>query len=124
MAFTPLVEDEFKKTEWDLREYINEDKFYGLNSDISNMSYKLNHIVNSEVKNNFVVDQPFYNNTNFISIFSKFFNKKKEFKDYLEVAFEGNNENKYLIFDGHPNELGLEIISNELFEMINTYCKK
>lgn len=124
MAFTPLVEDEFKKTEWDLRQYIDENKFYGLNSDVSNMSYKLNSIVNSEVKNNFVVDQPFYNNTNFISIFTNFFNKKKEFKDYLEVAFKGNDENKYLIFDGHPNELGLEIISNELFEMIDTYCKK
>ena len=88
------------------------------------MRFKLNSIVNSDVKNKFVVDQPFYNNTNFISIFSNFFNKKKEFKDYLEVAYNSNNKNEYLISDGHPNEMGLEIISNELFEMINTYCKK
>jgi len=41
MAFTPLVENEFKNTEWDLREHIDTEKFYGLYSDINSMAQKL-----------------------------------------------------------------------------------
>ena len=45
MAFTPLVENEFKNTEWDLREHIDTEKFYGLYSDINSMAQKLNSLI-------------------------------------------------------------------------------
>ena len=124
MAFTPLVENEFKNTEWDLREHIDNDKFYGLYSDINSMAQKLNSLINSDIKNEFVFDQPHYNNTNFISIFSKFFNKKKEYKDFLELQNKLKIKSDYHIEDGHPNELGLKVICNELFQMIDTYSYK
>jgi hypothetical protein len=124
MAFTPLVENEFKNTEWDLREHIDSEKFYGLYSDINSMAQKLNSLINSNIKNEFVFDQPHYNNRNFISIFSKFFNKKKEYKDFLELQNKLKIKSEYHLEDGHPNELGLEVICNELFEMIDTYSYK
>lgn len=124
MAFTPLVENEFKNTQWDLREYIDGNGFYGLYSDIDSMSQKLNNLIGSDIKNEFIVDQPHYGNENFISIFSKFFNKKKEYKDFLQLQNKLKIKSKYHIEDGHPNELGLEVICNELFEMIDTYSYK
>lgn len=124
MAFTPLVENELQNTEWDLREHIDSHKFYGLYSDINSMAQKLNSLINSDIKNEFVFDQPHYNNTNFISIFSKFFNKKKEYKDFLELQNKLKIKSDYHIEDGHPNELGLKVICNELFQMIDTYSYK
>ena len=77
MAFTPLVENELQNTEWDLREHIDSHKFYGLYSDINSMAQKLNSLINSDIKNEFVFDQPHYNNTNFISNLSLIYNDKK-----------------------------------------------
>lgn len=118
MAFTPLVENEFKNTEWDLREHIDSNRFYGLYSDVDSMAQKLNNLLESDIRNEFVIDQPHYDNQNFISIFSKFFNKKKEYKEFLETQNKLKIKGKYYLDDGHPNELGLEVMADELFKMI------
>ena len=118
MAFTPLVENEFKNTDWDFREYINTKTFYGLYSKIDSMAQKLNDLNKLGIKNEFIIDQPYYNNDNFINIFSKFFNKKKEYKELLQLQNKNTSNNKYCYEDGHPNDLGLEIIADELYKMI------
>lgn len=118
MAFTPLVENEFKNTDWDFREYINTKTFYGLYSKIDSMVQKLNDLSELDIKNEFIIDQPYYNNDNFINIFSKFLNKKKEYKELLQLQNKSISNNKYCYEDGHPNDLGLEIIADELYKMI------
>lgn len=118
MAFTPLVENEFKNTDWDLREHIDGKTFYGLYSDTDSMAQKLNNLIGSDIKNEFIVDQPHYDNKNFIKIFTDFFNKKKEYKEFLEKQHINKLNSKYHLKDGHPNELGLEVISDELFKLI------
>lgn len=118
MAFTPLVEDEFKNTDWDFREYIDTNTFYGLYSKIDSMAQKLNELNESDIKNEFIIDQPHYNNRNFINIFTKYFNKRKEYAEFLEKQHSSKLSSKYHLEDGHPNELGLEVISNELFNLI------
>jgi hypothetical protein len=118
MAFTPLVETEFKNTQWDLREHIDSNRFYGIYSDVDSMAQKLNNLLESDIRNEFIIDQPHYDNENFISIFSKFFNKKKEYKEFLETQNKLKIKGKYYLDDGHPNELGLEVMADELFKMI------
>jgi len=82
------------------------------------MAQKLNDLSELDIKNQFIIDQPYYNNDNFINIFSKFFNKKKEYKELLELKYKNISNNKYCYEDGHPNDLGLEVIADELYKMI------
>ncbi len=118
MAFNPLVEESLKGTEWDLREYIDETKFYGLYDDISNMGQLMNHKGGHKIADTFVLDQPYYYADGIKGFFSKFFNKGSGFKEYLQSNKESRLNNIYLMDDGHPNSLGLDIITNELYSKI------
>jgi hypothetical protein len=115
MAFTPLLEKELVETKWDLRNDIDKKRFYNLFEDSNNMAAKICEIANDKIKNQFVVDQPYFVH-NLKDWFNEIFLNKKEFVEYLNTG--GFKNKKYFLDDGHPNELGLEIISNELFELI------
>ncbi len=120
MAFNPLVEESLRGTEWDLREYIDESRFYGLYDSISNMGQLLNQKGGYDIGDTFVLDQPYYYSTGVMNFFSKFFNKGTKFNEYLSSNKESRLNNIYLMDDGHPNSIGCEVIANELYSKLNS----
>lgn len=95
MGFTPLVEREFEKTSYDLRKWINSDRFLFLHGFPNNMQDYLLQTV------------------------------EKNFTDYIginEMQFENNRisyfmkHNKVFTDDGHPNVDGLDIMSDVLYD--------
>jgi hypothetical protein len=119
MAFNPLVEASLKGTEWDLREHIDESKFYGLYDEISNMGQLLNQMGGHQIGDTFVVDQPYYYADGIMRFIGKFLNKDNKFKEFLEGNRKSRLDNPYFMEDGHPSVLGLDVISNELYSKIN-----
>lgn len=97
MGFTPLVEKQFNGTAYDLREWIDKDRFLFLYGFPNNMQdYLMKHV-----------------DSNF-----------SEYIGINEMQFE-NNRHKYFIDtqdiftgDGHPDIKGLEIMANILYNKI------
>lgn len=118
MGFTPLLEKESYYTKWDLRSEIDSNRFYGLYSELGDMSSKINSISNSQIRNEYIIDQPFFS-MGFKNVFSKIFKSKIGFSEYLDNGVLNQSNNPYLESDGHPNELGLEVMATELYNLIN-----
>ena len=117
MAFTPLIENEIIDTKWDLRNQIDKNNFYKLDK-IESMADTISSITQSDIKNEYVFDQPFLVE-NINSFYKTILNKKDNFVNFLENKFiNSKKDNTYFMSDGHPNELGLEVMANELFELI------
>ena len=120
MAFNPLVESSLVNSEWDLRNNIDSNKFYGLYG--NNMGQLLNEMGGYKTKDTFVVDQPYYYSESIMEFVSNFLNKNSKFKQYLELNYKSRHDNIYLLEDGHPNSLGLNIIADELYNFIKNEC--
>ncbi len=118
MAFTPLLEKESYYTKWDLRSEIDSSRFYGLYSEMGDMGSKIDSLFNNSASNKFILDQPFFAE-GFKRFFSNVFKSKSGFSEYLTNKMDVNNKNPYLESDGHPNELGLEVMANEIYQLIN-----
>lgn len=116
MAFNPLVESSLVNSEWDLRENIDSNTFYGLYG--NSMGKLLNEMGGYKTDDTFVVDQPYYYSQSIMNFVIGFLNKDSKFKEYLELNYKSRNDNVYLLEDGHPNSLGLEVIANELYNFI------
>jgi len=97
MGFTPLVEKEFNNSQYDFRKWIDSSRFLFLNGFPNNMQ-------------DYLIQQ-----------------KDPSFNDYIgisEMQFENNrskyfrNDDEMFTGDGHPNILGLEIMSNKIYDLI------
>jgi len=100
MGFTPLVEKEFENTSYDLREWIDKDRFLFLYGFPNNMQDYLLQSVENEFSDYIGINEMQFEN-----------DRKHYFQKYKDVFTN----------DGHPNIKGLEIISDILYKKILTY---
>lgn len=100
MGFTPLVEKEFENTSYDLREWIDKDRFLFLHGFPNNMQDYLLQSVENEFSDYIGINEMQFEN-----------DRKHYFQKYKDVFTN----------DGHPNIKGLEIISDILYKKILTY---
>lgn len=116
MAFTCLVEDSFKDTKWDLREYIDKSKFYGL-YDWPNclQDYLISKKTNSYKESAPILEMQHFDETykgknKLYKLFSNLVNKTKNIEDRFDIISEPSNEGIFTS-DGHPAKVGLRLIS-------------
>jgi hypothetical protein len=109
MAFTPLVENNFKDTPYDLRKWINPNRFFGLYDYPSNMQDYLISKVDSDYKKDASITE------------QQFYSKKQGFKffdwDDLDRRKYWDKEDKMFTEDGHPAEMGVKLIYQKLKEL-------
>ena len=111
MAFTPLLESDLMNTKWDLRSDIDASRFYKLFEEANNMSNTLNERCESLEKHEHIIETSMLYIDHLKSHFSKLLNKK--------LSSFTTPHPRYFLPDGHPNEVGLEVIADELFTLIN-----
>lgn len=118
MAFTPLLEEELMGTKWDLRQDIDEKRFYKLFQKTNSMCSTLNELCNDAITHEYIIETPMLYTKDIRKYFSTFTNGLKAInRKYLSGS--STPDSRYFIWDGHPNEAGLEVISDELYNLIN-----
>ena len=120
MAFTPLLEQEVVGTKWDFRHLIDEKRFYNLFTLGNSMCSLLNELCDEPDKHEHVVETPMLYVETLKNYYLNLFSKKTDKQKYLLALTNPNS--KYFVEDGHPNEAGLEVISNELYNMIRNHA--
>ena len=97
MGFTPLVEKEFEGTSYDLREWIDKNRFLFLYDFPNNMQDYLLKSVEPDFNDYIGINEMQFEN-----------DRKKYFEKYTDIFTS----------DGHPNVGGLEIMANILHKQI------
>tara|TARA_R100001015_G_C4631206_1_gene193537 strand:- start:2763 stop:3593 length:831 start_codon:yes stop_codon:yes gene_type:complete len=95
MGFTPLVEKQYENTDYDLRKWIDKERFMFLNTFPNNMQDYLITTIDENFKDEININEMQFENT------------RKEF--FSNEVFTG---------DGHPAERGLEIMSDIIYRNI------
>lgn len=116
MAFTPLLENDIVNTKWDLREEIDETRFYQLYS-LGHMDNTIKKICNSDSRNKHIVESSMLYMKHFKDYYKKYLPKMDS--GYLDKI--DSLDKQYFRPDGHPNENGLEIISEEVYKLIKEF---
>ncbi len=95
MGFTPLVERQYENTEYDLRKWIDKERFMFLNNFPNNMQDYLITTIDENFKDEININE------------MQFENSRKEF--FSNEVFTG---------DGHPNIKGFELMSDIIYRSI------
>ena len=98
MGFTPLVEKQFHNTEYDLRKWIDKDRFLFLYGFPNNMQDYLITTLDKKFKEDIDINEMQFEN-----------NRLKYF---------GSHSNDVFTCDGHPDTKGLELMSDMIYRSI------
>jgi len=98
IGFTPLVEKQFHNTEYDLRKWIDKDRFLFLYGFPNNMQDYLMTTLDENFKDDIHINEMQFEN-----------NRLKYFGDSSNGVFTG---------DGHPNTKGVELMSDIIYRSI------
>lgn len=117
MGFTPLVNKEFENSKWDLRKYIDEERFYGLHNFPYNLQDYLAKKVNDNFNSNIPISELYFFGPAFKKLKNIFDNTFKNFDEYdnrkkiINSASTPGTYDNIFVDDGHPAKLGLELIA-------------
>jgi len=124
MGFSPIINKEFENTQWDLRQHINKNNFYGLYGFPKTVQDYLIQKGNSQFKDELDIVEMFHLNENenstnrFVDYFKKTFRDIGLFKNRMKI-FEEQNGNGEFMADGHPSSQGCTSISELIYKLLN-----
>jgi hypothetical protein len=118
MAFTPLVEKEFKNTKWDLRKHIDENNLFGLYGYPTNMQ---EYLIQNQYNSNYTQELPilemqYMETDSKIEMWTSKFKKLINFKDLFIQRRNFFLSDNHTVFsgDGHPWTVGTTLMADLL----------